>query len=182
MGSGANAAQLVELLHGLELRSRKEAKGLPRMPAPGRFWEGFIFHVGDASLLAAMDEVAEILNQVPPIARVPGAKPWVRGVANLRGNLLPIIDLQQLLGAPALVMGRRSRILVVNQDEDSIGLLVANVLGRRRLPANGFRPLTGGDDLIRPFVAGSFAIDGAEWPVFSLKRLVAHPDFQSAAK
>ena len=183
MRTEVTADQLVALLHKLELRSRKEAKGLPRQPEPGQYWEGFIFHVAGFPLLASMDEVAEILNQVPPIARVPGAKPWVRGVANLRGQLLPIVDLQQLLGERALVLGRHSRILVVNQNDDnSTGLLVARVSGRRRLPADGFSGLAGVEGMIKPFVEGGFVIDGTEWPVFSLKRLVSYPDYQSAAK
>ena len=34
---------------------------------------------------------------VPPLTRVPGAKTWVKGIANVRGQLLPVLDLRQYL-------------------------------------------------------------------------------------
>ena len=42
------------------------------------------------------DEVVEILP-MPQVTPVPGAQPWLLGVANIRGNLLPIVDLKQFL-------------------------------------------------------------------------------------
>jgi twitching motility protein PilI len=59
-------------------------------------WSGIAFRVGDNSLIAALDEVVEILD-MPKLARVPLAQPWVCGIANIRGNMLPVVDFSGFL-------------------------------------------------------------------------------------
>jgi methyl-accepting chemotaxis protein len=69
---------------------------------------------------------------------VPGAKSWVKGLANVRGHLLAVIDLRQFLGGSATVMTRNTRILVVNHRDIPAGLVVDEVLGFRRFAENEF--------------------------------------------
>lgn len=49
-------------------------------------------------MIAPLEEVKEILNYPDGVTRVPGTQAWLLGMANIRGNLLPLIDLQQFLG------------------------------------------------------------------------------------
>jgi purine-binding chemotaxis protein CheW len=58
------------------------------------------------------------------ITRVPHAPPPVRGIANLRGRVLVVVDLRLRLGLPPVAADARSRILVVSARERSLGLLV----------------------------------------------------------
>jgi purine-binding chemotaxis protein CheW len=58
------------------------------------------------------------------ITRVPHAPPPVRGITNLRGRVLVVVDLRLRLGLPAADDDERSRILVVSSRERSLGLLV----------------------------------------------------------
>jgi purine-binding chemotaxis protein CheW len=58
------------------------------------------------------------------ITRVPHAPRPVRGIANLRGRVLVVVDLRQRLGLPPATPDERSRILVVSSRERSLGLLV----------------------------------------------------------
>lgn len=58
------------------------------------------------------------------ITRVPHAPPPVRGIANLRGKVLVVVDLRLRLGLPPAAADERSRILVVSSRERSLGLLV----------------------------------------------------------
>jgi purine-binding chemotaxis protein CheW len=58
------------------------------------------------------------------ITRVPHAPPPVRGIANLRGRVLVVVDLRLRLGLPPAAADERSRILVVSSRERSLGLLV----------------------------------------------------------
>jgi purine-binding chemotaxis protein CheW len=58
------------------------------------------------------------------ITRVPHAPPPVRGIANLRGKVLVVVDLRQRLGLLPVAADERSRILVVSSRERSLGLLV----------------------------------------------------------
>jgi twitching motility protein PilI len=182
MTAALTSKQLLDVLCNLEERSKTEVKGLPSHKDSALYWEGFVFQAARQLFMASMEEVVEILNQAPPITRVPGAKSWVRGVANLRGTLLPVMDLQQLLGGRPLVLGRRSRILVIDQDGVSTGLLVASVAGRKRFLKSDFTRLQALVPAVRPFVSGGFVVDDTEWPVFNISKLMQFPDYQSAAR
>jgi twitching motility protein PilI len=109
---------------------------------------------------------------------VPGARSWIRGLANVRGQLLPIIDLKRYLGSGETQDGRNTRVIVVNHREVPAGLVVDEVLGFRRFNEQDFHrepPPT----LIRceNYLAGSFRRGSEGWPVFSLRKLVESPAF-----
>lgn len=177
-----STAELVQVLQRLEERADQEAKGLPSWKDRVNTWEGFVFTINNWQLLASMSEIQEIIHHVPPITRVPGAKHWVRGVANRRGSLLPVMDLQQLCGGDPLHIDRRSRILVIDQAGVATGLLVASVTGRKQFPANKQVSLTNMELGLQSFVESGFVSDDQEWPVFSVPALLAYPDYQSAAR
>jgi purine-binding chemotaxis protein CheW len=56
-------------------------------------------------------QVREII-EYDTVTRVPGAPVWIRGVTNLRGSVLPVIDLAVRLGLPPVTPNRRSCIVV----------------------------------------------------------------------
>jgi purine-binding chemotaxis protein CheW len=64
------------------------------------------------------------ITRAQGITRVPHAPKPVRGIANLRGRVLVVVDLRLRLGLPPAAAGERSRILVVSARERSLGLLV----------------------------------------------------------
>ena len=174
--------QLFRLLADMEARSQRKAGGLPQEQAQEEAWEGVVFNVGDASLVVAPGEVVEILNFPSGVSQIPGAKPWMRGIANIRGNILPIVDLQAFFGGPLTVATRRSRVLVFNQGEGLVGLLVGEMVGMRRFDQTartGKREVAGraGD-----FVVSGFEQDGTYWPVFSTQALAQNPEFQNGAR
>ncbi len=69
--------------------------------------------VGGEILAVPIDDVREIL-QVARLTPLPRTPAFVRGVMNLRGAVVPVIDLAARLGGPATVTGRRSCIVVVD--------------------------------------------------------------------
>ena len=102
------------VLHDYETRSLAHVVGLPeQLDAPG-LWRGVGYRVGRRRLASGFDEVVEILG-MPPVTPVPGAQPWMLGVANIRGNLLPIVDLKQFLEGERTVLHEGQRVLVVRQ-------------------------------------------------------------------
>jgi twitching motility protein PilI len=177
-----DGAQLFRLLADMEARSRGRAAGLPQQQAQEDAWEGVVFNVGDTRLVVAPGEVVEILNFPSGVSQVPGAKPWMRGIANIRGNILPIIDLQAFFGGPVTVASRRSRVLVFNQGEGLVGLLVGEMVGMRRFDQKartGKREIAG---RAGRFVVSGFGQGGSYWPVFSMQALAQDPEFQNGAR
>ncbi|MDP9065089.1 MAG: chemotaxis protein CheW [Pseudomonadota bacterium] len=171
-----------ELLKELERRSRHVAVGQSADASAGEEWVGVAFRIGGETFLVAREETREVLSYPPVVTRIPGAKAWVKGLANVRGQLLPMLDLRQFLGSGTTVAGRNTRVLIVNHREIPAGLMVDEVLGFRRFAESEFNsepPPT----VIRcdTYLAGAFRRGGEVWPVLSLKRLVESQSFLEAA-
>ena len=114
----------------LEQLCLEHAHGLPQQEQTDEEWVGIGFRLGRLNLVAPLGEVAEILTPLS-LSKVPRTKPWVCGIANVRGNLMPIMDLQAYLHDQPASLNRRSRILVVNHNGVYSGLVVDAVLGLR---------------------------------------------------
>lgn len=84
------------------------------------------FHLGDEEFGFDIMSVQEIIRQ-PKVSRVPMAPPFVEGVANLRGMILPIIDTRTRFGMDRADDTDRTRVLVVEVDGNKTGLRVDRV-------------------------------------------------------
>src|ERR1700759_2848721 len=85
-----------EALATFEKRSLAHTAGLPeQIEAPG-LWRGIGFRVGVRYFVSVIAEVNEILTP-PLLTQVPGTRRWLLGVANVRGNLVPAIDLRDFI-------------------------------------------------------------------------------------
>jgi len=74
----------------------------------------------------AISEIHEIIK-AQPVTEVPCDKPFVKGVINLRGKIVPVIGLSARFGVREAVMGSSSRIVIVSTEEDDIGIVVDGV-------------------------------------------------------
>jgi Chemotaxis signal transduction protein len=78
--------------------------------------------------------------RVGEITRIPEAPPDVRGVLNLRGRVLPVVELRTRLGMPIAPLTPRSRVIVVEAHGRLFGLLVDRVSGIVKIPASSIQP------------------------------------------
>ena len=118
--SSENKQPPILTLYQLDQRSKAYAHSLPQQLEVKSTWDGIAFKLGEFSLLAPMEQVGEILT-INSISRIPGAKEWVRGIANVRGNLLPILDLPGFVFGHVGKMTRKSRVLVMQHQGISAG-------------------------------------------------------------
>lgn len=171
-----------ELLRELDRRARIAAQGQPEAVAAGAEWVGVAFRLGGEAFLIAREETREVLAYPAAVTRVPGARGWIRGLSNVRGQLLPVVDLRAFLGAGASTIARSSRVLIANHREIPAGLVVDEVMGFRRFYDSEFSadlPPT----LLRceRYLAGAFRRGAEVWPVFSVRALLESPQFMQAA-
>ena len=171
-----------ELLKELEKRSRANIAGPAPEASVGREWVGVAFRMGGETFLVAREETREVLGYPAAVTRIPGARAWVKGLANIRGQLLPMIDLRQFLGSGMTAAGRNTRVIAVNHRDIPAGLMVDEVLGFRRFAEREFSP-DPPPTVIRcdSYLAGAFRRGGEVWPVLSLKGLVESQSFLQAA-
>lgn len=180
MSSSSHRTPLEWLAH-FETQCLRHALGLPQQEQNEEEWIGIGFRLGKLQLVAPLGEVAEILTPLS-LSKVPRTKSWVCGIANVRGNLMPIMDLQGYLHDRAAVMNRRSRILVVNHNGVYSGLVVDAVMGLRHFREDQrCDDLPGDDGRIHAYLKHGFRVGGEHWGVFSMYDLADTPHFLQAA-
>lgn len=171
-----------ELLRELDRRARAAAQGGTDSTASGAEWVGIAFRLGGEAFLLAREETREVMGYPTAVTRVPGAKNWIRGLSNVRGQLLPVIDVRAFLGSGGTMVSRATRVLVANHREIPAGLMVDEVMGFRRFYESEFSadlPPT----LLRceRYLAGAFKRGAEVWPVFSVRGLLESQQFLQAA-
>ena len=88
---------------------------------------------GQRNWLVDLTEAGEILA-VPPLATVPLAEPWFRGLASVRGNLFGVVDFAAFHGDPSIAPAGQARLLLVGvRHELNCAILVSRALGLRSL-------------------------------------------------
>ena len=179
--SSDRSRELILLLKDMEQRSRQHAGGLPDQEEAHWLWEGILFFISGAPLVASLKDVREILNFPAVLTPIPGTQSWMLGIANIRGTLLPVIDLQKFMGGKAVITDKHSRVLVFDHNGIRAGLLVGEVRGMRHFsedqrvePPRLAGPLAN-------YISEAFQADGQDWPVFGIGLLVESPDFQKAS-
>jgi twitching motility protein PilI len=160
----------LSLIHASETPEKLEAPGL---------WRGIGYRAGSRLFVSGIEEINELLAP-PPLTPVPGTQPWLLGIANVRGNLVPVIDMARFLFGERTLQNERSRLLVVRQGGGSVALLVDEVFGQRTVDAEQRRDAEPEDDArLSRFVEDR--VGEQRLAVFSMNRLVRAPDFRQAA-
>lgn len=173
--------QPFELLREIERRSRVAVAGKGSGEMPDE-WVGIGFRIGEEQFVAQRDQVREVLMLPDAMTRVPGAKRWVLGIANLRGHLLPLVDLKLFLGSGRTSLRRETRVISVNHREVPAGLVVDDVQGFRRFMDSEFAdnwPQTAAR--CDRFITGAYRRGADIWPVFDLYQLLESSTFLQAA-
>src|SRR5210317_1346393 len=99
-------SQALNILNEIKAATFQNAAQLPLKESAHPEWQGLGFQIGGLRLVASMGEISEIM-QVPKMAPLPGVKSWIMGIANVRGRLVPVVDLHDYLGmAPTVPMSR----------------------------------------------------------------------------
>jgi twitching motility protein PilI len=177
----ASAVDPFQVLAEYERLSLAHVAGLPeQLDAPG-LWRGVGYRLGQRRLASGFDEVVEILP-LPQVTPVPGAQPWMLGVANIRGNLLPIVDLKQFLEGERTVLHESQRVLIVRQPGGDVAVTIDELFGQRSFVDEqkiDAAPLSEGR--YAHFIDRAYQHADIQWAIFSLERLARTPEFRQAA-
>lgn len=184
------------LIRDLDARCRARAAGLPDDTKPSDSWTAVLFLVHKQPFLTPLEQIAEVLELPRDITRIPGTKPWLIGVANNRGILLPIFHLGAFIDVAQPVLQRmtqepgqdrrregnrsRERVLVVRQEELPCGLIVSDAIGMRYIKlGDRVDTMPEGLGASKPYVESSFLLDGVPVPVIRLGGLMTDPLFNA---
>ena len=169
------------LLAHYERRSLAHDPGVPeQIEAPGLL-RTIGFRVGEHHFVSGIEEIGEILMSPPPVTSVPSTRPWMLGVANVRGNLIALVDLKQFLFEQRTHVTGRARVLVVKQAGGNVGLLVDELIGQRNLTDADRAGAEGeADPGLARFVTENVDVGAMRLGRFSMVELTRTPEFQHA--
>ncbi len=125
-GNNTAFAKLLEY----EKRATGFTPGSKHGGGPSDEWSGVVFGIGESRLACNIDRISEILP-CPQSTPVPGAKSWIVGLANVRGELLTVVDLAWYLTGVRTPISNNSRLLAASLNKAPIGLLIDEVYGQR---------------------------------------------------
>jgi twitching motility protein PilI len=144
-------------------------------------WVGVAFKLGSEQFVTARAGVREVLPAPEQITRIPGARPWLRGIANVRGQLLTIVDLKAFLGGGTTPTDRRARLLVLASRDVPTAVIVDEVLGFRRFAVTAFAAEARATSIrCEHYLTGAWSRDDGDYPLFDMSRLLEDANFLNA--
>ncbi len=181
MDSLAPQSDALNVLAGIKGSTLKHASVLPHKDESTEQWQGLGFSVGGVRLVAEIGDVSELLTR-PRITPLPGVKNWVLGVANIRGRLLPIVDLHSFLGLPSTVAAHQARVLVVETEELIAGLLIEQSLGIQHFALEAYEEGVGAElEGLGRFVRGAFRQGGRVYHHVELRSVLNDEAFMDVS-
>lgn len=113
-----------------------------------------VFALGSTDYAVTVDRVREIIGLLP-ITRVPRLPDSVRGVINLRGKVIPVVDLRIRFGLEAVDHGQRTCIIVLQAAGTEFGVVVDRVNEVAQIPTESIEePPQFGADLDTEYLLG----------------------------
>jgi purine-binding chemotaxis protein CheW len=97
-----------------------------------------LFRVARERYALPLEAVREVVLPQPPFARVPRTAGAVRGVMNLRGRVVAVVDLAELLGLePRALAAGHGQVIILEREKRALGLLIGGVLGVEAVAPEG---------------------------------------------
>jgi purine-binding chemotaxis protein CheW len=137
------------------------------------------FHLESEEFGVDIGRVQEIIR-VGQVTAVPNAPGFIRGVINLRGRIIPVLDLRKRLALPEAPLTKHSRIVVVEAGAKVLGLLVDRVSQVLRLNQESIDAPPDEIAGSRAFVRGIGKVDSRLIMIMELDRVLARDASQAA--
>jgi len=174
--------EALDLLRDIETATFRHAAPLPRKEDAQQQWQGMGYQIGGLRLVSAMGEISEILKP-PKVAALPGVKSWVLGIANIRGRLMPVVDLHEFLGLTPTLPMSQWRVLVVEDEDLVAGLMVEQSLGIQHFLEDSFEEASAETlGALAAHVRGAFRHGGRVYYDARLKSILRDEKFFDVAQ
>lgn len=136
------------------------------------------FRIGEETFGVRIASVREIVR-VPEITSVPNAQETIEGVINLRGKIIPVIDLRKRFGQAEIHSDKKNRILVVELENKLIGLIVNSASEVLKIPPSEIEsPGSVFADGESSYVTGVGKLKGRLIILLDITKLLHRPEFK----
>lgn len=167
----------VDTLLRLQQAASDAGHSLPRPESGDPGHCALAFAAGGLDLAADLIRFIDVLD-CPPVTPVPGTRPWLMGVANVRGRPCSVVDLGLFLGRPTRGVERTGKLLVMHPAELGCALYVSRIFGLRYFTqAEQVDDLAGIERTMLPYVNQVYLQDNCTWNVLSIEKLLSDERF-----
>jgi purine-binding chemotaxis protein CheW len=136
------------------------------------------FRIGEETFGVRIGSVREIVR-VPEITTVPNAQETIEGVINLRGKIIPVVDLRKRFGKIEIVSDKKNRILVVELENKLVGLIVNSASEVLKIPPSEIEsPGSVFADGESSYVTGVGKLKGRLIILLDISKLLHRPEFK----
>lgn len=136
------------------------------------------FRIGNETFGVRIGSVREIVR-VPEITAVPNASETIEGVINLRGKIIPVMDLRKRFGRVEIQPDKKNRILVVEMDNKLVGLIVNSASEVLKIPPSEIEsPSSVFADGESSYVTGVGKLNGRLIILLDISKLLHRPEFK----
>lgn len=136
------------------------------------------FRIGNETYGVRIGSVREIVR-VPEITVVPNAQDVIEGVINLRGKIIPVMDLRKRFGASPIQPDKKNRILVVELENKLLGLIVSAASEVLKIPPSEIEaPGSVFAEGESSYVTGVGKLKGRLIILLDIARLLRQPEFK----
>lgn len=136
------------------------------------------FRIGSETFGVRIGSVREIVR-VPEITAVPNAPEAIEGVINLRGKIIPVMDLRKRFGSTSVQPDKKNRILVVELEKKLLGLIVHSASEVIKIPPSEIEPpgtvFAEGES---NYVTGVGKLNGRLIILLDIEKLLHRPEFK----
>ena len=140
-----------------------------------------VFELGSEHFGVQISQVESIIK-MQTITRLPHTSNFVEGVTNLRGKVLPVIDLRTRFGLPAQQADKNSRIIVVSLDQTEVGMIVDQVSEVLTVPEGSVEAAPAiASSVDSAFITGIAKLDERLVILLDLYRVLTQDEQMSAA-
>jgi purine-binding chemotaxis protein CheW len=173
-------ATLLDAVTAADEQAVRDAPAAPLVSAEAPRTTRFVLFSVASTCYAIAEPFVTELRRVPKITLVPRSPAWLRGVTNLRGDVLSVIDLRAFMGLEAVPTDTQRLVVVRLLDQEfSTGLLVDGLEQIATLEMDSVRPpaspLYGP---LAPFLTGVCVADQRLIAVLDLAQLLRAPDIR----
>jgi len=181
-----STTQPLQILTELENACKQHHARTVTHSPKAQLWSGLAFRIAEFKLCINSKYIDEVLDSTfqNNLSSVPGAKSWLRGLISVRGQALPVIDLQQYLLDEQSLLTTSSRLLVINYSDMKIGLIVSETCGLKRFEPNNQNvdKIKTLPEKIQKYTTNIYQNNEHIWIEFSIKKLESDPNFLNAAR
>ena len=139
-----------------------------------------IFRLGWEYFGAAIDQVKEVI-QMTHVTRMPKAPAFIEGVINLRGQVIAVIDLAKQLDLPPPERSEESRIIVIEVDNNVVGMIVDAVSEVLRISKGDIEPTPAVIEsrIDTRYIEGIVNLEERLFVLLDLSRVLSSEEFES---